>query len=178
MTVDAGAVRLAWAPVPADVPRREVAWRLLRELAGDVELRNPCPFCGGPHGPVTLPASPWVASVAYAAGYAVVAVAPAAVAVALGVDAVADAGIRLDRVLGPAATPRDWARMEAALKADGRGLRVDPGAVRVRDTDAGWSADLPGGGKLIGWDLPGPDGVVVAAAIRRRRSGASSAARR
>ena len=164
MTVDAGAVRLAWAPVPADVPRREVAWRLLRELAGDVELRNPCPFCGGPHGPVTLPASPWVASVAYAAGYAVVAVAPAA--------------IRVDRVLGPAATPRDWARMEAALKADGRGLRVDPGAVRVRDTDAGWSADLPGGGKLIGWDLPGPDGVVVAAAIRRRRSGASSAARR
>ena len=51
-------LRLRWAPAPragGRAQRRAVAWMLLRELAGgDIGIDNPCPRCGGPHGPVRL----------------------------------------------------------------------------------------------------------------------------
>ncbi|MCJ1708685.1 hypothetical protein [Microbacterium sp. VKM Ac-2923] len=90
----------------------------------------------------------------------------------IGVDAVpADAG-GLERVLPGETDARDWARAEAVLKADARGLTVDPAYVSVReDADRWWATVIehPGGrhatAEWCGWDLDGPEGVVAAVAI-------------
>ena len=154
------ALRTAWRPVPAGIPRREVAWELLRTLVGDVPIANPCPFCGGPHGPVQLPGSPWRASVSYAGDLAVVGVVPVADIGAFGLDAErGDDSVRA------------WTRVEAALKADGRGVRVDPEAVVVTADADGWTAVVPAlGGEAPriyrGRDAAAPDGVVISVAVR------------
>ncbi|QKJ18804.1 hypothetical protein [Microbacterium hominis] len=121
------------------------------------------------------------ASVSYAAGFAVAVVAPAAAAEAVGVDAESDAAGppgEYAGVLGPerVASAREWTRVEAALKADGRGLRVDPAAVRIRARPAApgaasppastWTATVPDGGAFEGWDAAGPPGLVVSVALR------------
>lgn len=181
-----GLIRLGWAAVSAGDDRRKVAWRLLREVVGNpgIRISNPCPRCGGDHGPVRIEGAAVTASVTYAGGWALVAVVPSH-AGAVGVDAEPEDDERRERaglagVLGAgSATVRDWVRVEAALKADRRGLRVEPGTVRVtrgRDggTDASaadtgaWHAHVPGrGGTIAGWDLAGPPGVFVSAAIAR-----------
>lgn len=152
-------LRVAWRSVPEGVPRRDVAWGLLRELTGATEITNPCPFCGGPHGPVQLPGSPWRASVSYADGLAVVGVVPTADAAAFGIDAEG------------AATPgaRAWTRIEAALKADGRGMRIAPESVRVTENGDGWTAIVPSpdgraGQVYHGLDVPAADGVLISVA--------------
>lgn len=159
-------VRLAWAVVPDGVPRRSIAWDLLRGmLPAGADLSNRCARCGGPHGRVTTPG--FAVSVTYAGGFAVVAVASEQDVAALGVDA-EDAVDRPSGALVPgvAATARDWTRIEAALKADGRGLRVAPGTVRVSVRDDGWTADVPGNGSFEGWDAAGPPGLAVSIAVR------------
>ena len=156
-------LRTAWRTVPRAVARREVAWALLRELVGDVPIANPCPFCGGPHGPVQLPGSPWRASVSYAGHLAVVGIIPSA-----GVDAFGlDAELRTE---SGDLDVRAWTRIEAALKADGRGLRVDPETVVVREDADGWAAVVPGpdaGPRIYrGRDAAAPDGVLISVALR------------
>lgn len=166
-------VRLAWSTVPPGTARRDVAWRLLREWAPGAALSNPCPRCGGPHGPVRLDGSDLVASVTYAAGFALVGVAPGRLATALGIDAEPTTDPRRDAAglqgtLGPGrpADVRSWTRVEAVLKADGRGLRVDPALVEIAESAAGWSARLPDRFRpFTGLDLEGPRGIVVSAAI-------------
>lgn len=165
-------IRLAWRPVPDGAARRDTAWALVRELIGaEVAIENPCPRCGGPHGPLLVVGAPFRASVSYTGGTAVAAVVPLDRAGAIGIDAEEVSGARragLDGVLGPGrpATLRDWTRVEAALKADGRGLRVDPALVDVVPAAGGWTATVPGRhGALIGFDLDGPDGVLVSAAL-------------
>lgn len=167
-------VQLAWAAVPTGTPRRDAAWTLLRSLLPDgVELSNPCPRCGGPHGPVTVSGAPMRASVSYAGGFAVVAVVPDGAVSALGVDAESEvdpvrdaAGLAGVLGKGSPASVRAWTRVEAALKADGRGLRVDPAGVRVTETRYGWTADVPDGGAFEGWDAEGPEGILVSVAVR------------
>lgn len=118
------------------------------------------------------------ASVTYAGAFAIVALSPA---VAVGVDAELHHDARrevagLQGVLGAGTEPdvRDWVRVEAALKADGRGLRVEPSSVRVHlgDTDVlprRWTAGVPGRAlPITGWDLTGPAGVLVSAAVVER----------
>ena len=176
-------VQLAWATVPPGEPRRETAWRLLRGLLPDgAELGNPCPRCGGPHGPVRVAGAEALASVSYAGPLAIVGVADAALFAAFGIDAEPEhdttrdaAGLR--GILGQGrASLRDWTRVEAALKADGRGLRVDPVSVVVTDRpepeDGGyqWDALVPGGAGFAGWDAAGPDGVLVSVAVQARRA--------
>lgn len=179
---------LAWAPVPAGTARRDVAWSLLDRLAPGVRVTNPCPWCGGPHGPVRLHGVPFVGSVAYAGGYALAAVADAGTVSHLGVDAESAVSPSRDAaalagVLGPGRETglREWTRVEAALKADGRGLRVDPAAVAIDGDGPGWRASVPGrASPLEGADLAGPDGIVVSAAIVPRpltREAASGAGR-
>lgn len=165
-------IRLAWSPVPADEPRRDTAWRLLRELLpSGVALVNPCSRCGGPHGPVRVADASARVAVAYVDGVAVAAVADAGrggFAIDAEAEAAAKAGPGLDGVLGERADVRlrDWVRVEAALKADGRGLRVDPGAVAVTPVDAvQWHADVPGGASVRGWDLANPAGLLISAAF-------------
>ena len=156
-------LRTAWRTVPEGTPRREIAWALLRELVGDVPIANPCPFCGGPHGPVQLPGSPWRASVSYAGALAVVGVVPSVGVAAFGLDAEGDA---------PLADPgvRAWTRVEAALKADGRGIRVDPETVVVTADADGWTAVVPGPAAeprvYRGRDAAAPDGVLIGVAVR------------
>ncbi|WP_457099274.1 chemotaxis protein CheY [Microbacterium sp. P5_E9] len=172
-------VQLAWAAVPPGEPRRETAWRLLRGLLPDgVELSNPCPRCGGPHGPVRVAGADALASVSYAGPVAVVGVADGALFDAFGIDAEREhetardaAGLR--GILGQDRTSlRDWTRVEAALKADGRGLRVEPAEVTVREREdqSGWDAVVPGGTAFAGWDAAGPAGVLVSVAVRPRRA--------
>ncbi|WP_322411634.1 chemotaxis protein CheY [Microbacterium invictum] len=178
---------LDWAEVPEGVARREVAWSLLAQLAGHpagLRLRNPCPRCGGPHGPVVLEGTRLRGSVAYAGAIAIAAVVPAAGILGFGIDAEARTDPRRDAagwegVPGPGlpGTLRGWTRIEAALKADGRGLAVDPAEVVVREGRGGsWSAIVPGRAQPAeGWDVAAPE-LVVSAAILRQRSGGSAAA--
>ena len=173
------AVRLAWEVVPPGSARRDVAWALLRGLlAPGAELVNPCPHCGGPHGPVQTTDASARPAIAYAGATAVVAVADAgpgrfAIDAELEGDPTRDAA-GLDGVLGAGrtATLREWVRVEAALKADGRGLRVDPAGVRVTATDeTTWTASVPDGAGIEGWDIAGPPHILVSAAISGAAAG-------
>ena len=65
------------------------------------------------------------------------------------------------------AAARSWTRVEAALKADGRGLRVDPATIEVHETATGWTAAVPDGGTFEGWDAAGPASLIVSVAVRR-----------
>ena len=174
-------LQLAWRAVPSGNARRDVAWDLLRGmLAPDAELSNPCARCGGPHGPVRTTDASARPAVAYASGVAVAAVASRgpgtfAIDVELETDPVRDAA-GLNGILGARSgvRVRDWVRVEAALKADGRGLRVDPGSVAITPVGGlGWQAVVPDGPVITGWDVDGISGLVICAAF----SEASEAAR-
>ncbi|WP_150958688.1 4'-phosphopantetheinyl transferase family protein [Microbacterium testaceum] len=198
MTLPAG-IRVAWREIPAGAVRRDVSRALLRELLPDARFLSRCGACGGDHGRVHVEGADAAVSVSYADGWAVVAVAWGHGSI--GVDAVSADAVGIERVLpseadlrpaGAAASAqaRMWARVEAVLKADGRGLAVDPRDVEVTLDGAEWSArvrsSLSGGASARegggaegrdrmwrGWDLHGPDGVVlaVAAGARARRGG-------
>lgn len=179
MPLDPSAARIARRAVPDGAPRREVAWALVRELAGvDVELSNPCPRCGGAHGPVRVDGPPMLAAVAYAvrrgSGETV---AVAAVVDAAGVDSGAatlgiDAEFVVDAVrdaAGGVPDVRRWVRVEAALKADRRGLEVDPDAVVIRRGGHGWSATVPGSDhSVLGSDVLLGDDLLISVATATR----------
>ncbi|NNH02952.1 chemotaxis protein CheY, partial [Microbacterium ulmi] len=139
MSTGLESVRLAWSAVPEGGDRRAVAWGLVRELLGDAgpsaRLTNPCAYCGGPHGPLRVGGAPYLAGIAYARDLAVAAVVDAHATRTFAIDAEPDDASGAGLVLGAGAgrTVRDWVRVEAALKADGRGLRVDPALVEVRE---------------------------------------------
>lgn len=166
-------VMIAWRTIPDGSPRRDTAWALLTDLLpAGASLTNPCPRCGGPHGPVRVTGADAAASVSYAGDLAVVAIADSSAVTALGLDAELatdpprDAA-GLEGLLGAgAASIRAWTRVEAALKADGRGLRVEPATVVVDETAEGWRAAVPGGGTFEGRDAEGPPGVLVSVAWR------------
>lgn len=173
-------LQLAWKVVPSGAARREVAWDLLREMmALGAELSNPCPRCGGPHGPVRTTDASSRPAVAYASGLAVAAVAargPGSFAIdaELETDPARDAA-GLNGILGARSDVRlrDWVRVEAALKADGRGLRVDPGAVTVAPVGGHrWQAVVPDGPVIVGWDVDGAPGLVISAAFSEAREAA------
>jgi 4'-phosphopantetheinyl transferase len=165
-------VDIGWVAIAPGAPRRRQAWHLLSGmLPHGAMLGNRCPRCDGPHGRVTVSGAPYLVSVTYAAGYAIAAVASMTDAAALGIDAEPEVDARRDAagmrgVLGAGeATVREWTRVEAALKADGRGLRVDPASVVVTAADDGWTAGVPDGAVYDGWDAPGPAGVLLSVAL-------------
>lgn len=163
-------LRAAWARCDGR-SRRETSRRLVSSMLGaDAPIvSGPCVWCGGPHGRPRLPGTGFETSIAYAGDVAVVVVAPSALVTALGVDAAS--GERTDPAcmegVLPGSTVGEWVRVEAALKADGRGLRVDPATVRLEDRAGGWRARLPGrSGPILGEDLRrGPPGIAVSAAV-------------
>ena len=78
---------------------------------------------------------------------------------------------------GRSSSLREWTRVEAVLKADGRGLRVDPAAVTVtgRATARGAAAvDGLAASASTGWDVPGPPGIIVSVAVEPRQRGGRS----
>lgn len=103
---------------------------LLRELVAELSgaparITAVCPECGEEHGrPVSDVLS---VSVAHAGDVVVV----AAAGTPVGVD-VEPADAEVPAVFGGSVTA--WTRLEAVLKADGRGVVVDPGEVRFTDT--------------------------------------------
>ena len=182
-------VVVEWAAVPAGTQRRDTAWRLLGGIIDDpaVTLTNVCDRCGGPHGRVGVHGRDLHCSVAYAGGYAVVGVADGSEVASVGIDAEPEidgrrdaAGLRGIVRSGVRTSPREWTRIEAVLKADGRGLRVDPEDVRLTETsDGAWSAAVAGSERaFIGWDATGPDGLVLSVAVEPLTREAARAARR
>ena len=152
--------RAASIPREMERVRFQVGRLLLRALAGQVLGVEPtrlsvtarCPDCGGPHGAPVLVGGPAGAAVNVSYSGAIVAVAVSA-DVPVGVDvetpvarsrelaelAVSDAGGG-----GTAVDPlRQWTRVEAVLKADGRGLRLDHSAVSFQRRGIQLAASVP-----------------------------------
>lgn len=157
-------VDVRWRRVPAGADRRDVSRALLAELLPGASLVARCARCGGAHGRLRLSGTDAAVSVSYAEGWAFAVSAFGATRV--GVDAVPVAAAGLERVL-PGADARSWARVEAVLKADGRGLALDPASVRFGGPipdGADWTARIGDGPALTGWDVVGPAGVVLAVA--------------
>lgn len=169
-------LRLAWGPVPPGrLARREAAWALLRTLlvdagAPEVVLTNPCPRCGGPHGPVQVQGAPWRAAVAYAGATAVVGILPRDAAAAFALDAEPLHDPVREAAGGAPGGLRRWVRAEASLKARGSGLRIDPASVDIVDLDdEHWVATIPGAPFAVrGRDVDGPPAVLVCAAAAWR----------
>ncbi|MFJ4161215.1 hypothetical protein [Microbacterium testaceum] len=205
MTLPTG-IRLAWHEVPAGSARRDVSRALLAELVPGARFRSLCPACGGDHGRIHVEGADAAVSVSYVEGWAVAVAARGHERV--GLDAVPADAAGLERVLprlkpgGPddlespalevredaggsiATTARAWARVEAILKADGRGLTVDARRVDVQGNGDTWTARiLPSASRgpspankgdtaeglpleWRGWDLDGPANVVLAVAVK------------
>lgn len=140
---------------------------------GQVLIDSRCHRCGGEHD------RPRTADVSLSVSHSgdLVAVAIAAGTVRLGVDieaqSAADRVSELGSLFRDGAAPdlAGWTRLEAAVKADGRGLEVDPSAVIMHDRPRDvhprvWSAALPGGVTRIEVvTLSGPPGHVLSVAL-------------
>ncbi len=184
-------MRLAWADSPTS--RATGRW-LLAELVGemlpgaDVAFSTVCPRCGADHGPPVAVGLPVSVSVSYAGSLVVVGAVHGRDAASLGVDVEAvrpgPGGPMADlaALFAPQPPPdlRGWTMIEAALKADGRGLRVPPGDVVV-DARRGAAASVlgeatvlvsvPGRADLIeAAPAPAPVGYLVSVAVVARRS--------
>lgn len=153
--------------------------RLLTEIAGpdaDPRLDTVCERCGGAHGRARHGAGQIALSLSYAGDLVVAAAAATDETRDIGVDvergdtAGAARVAELGRLFAPAPAPtlEEWTRIEAVLKADGRGLRVEPWAVRFAPRGDGFDARTPGSDVV--WRVAtipgpaGPDGFVVSVA--------------
>ncbi|MFS0733932.1 hypothetical protein ABC304_03310 [Microbacterium sp. 1P10UB] len=173
-TDDEAAVHRAAACLPASQARRAAGLsgaraatfvtgrRLLVRLAADLEpgaaleIDTGCTTCGEDHGRPRAVGAPLALSVAYAGPLVVAAAARREEVGAVGVDVERESGAVDLSGLAPAGASGlvGWTRIEAVLKADGRGIRLDPGEVRIDPTAPGpllrqATARLPGRDKGI-----------------------------
>lgn len=142
--------QLAERFVVGRVLARILAAELIGIRAGEVTVSAVCAECGGPHGRPML-CGPGGAidglsiSIAHCAT-AVVAAASWDGVVGVDVEPVAGTADRSEAIVRIAGAPfgdarraadpvQHWTRIEAALKADGRGLTVDPRRVRIHERD-------------------------------------------
>jgi 4'-phosphopantetheinyl transferase len=120
---------------------------LLRDTASAVSgvpaetltVEATCPDCGGPHGAPSIHGANVFVSLAHCASM-VVAVASLRGPVGVDVEERTEASpgrLAAIEALTGEGSLRRWTRTEAILKADGRGLRVDP-AELIFDGDVGW----------------------------------------
>ena len=172
-----GPVRVVWSDSTEDRARAFLRGRTLvtdlvsegfPDATGWSIGRGLCLRCGQRHGPVELTGVPAVASVSYTQGLVVAALAPSGAVSRLGVDVERDAATAtrvrdLEQLIGYAHEPvlRRWTRIEAVLKADGRGLLVDPGDVRF---DGGTAVIVGAPTSYHVSDIDGPDGFVISLA--------------
>lgn len=147
---------------------RELARRL---LGRDPVLDSRCERCGLDHlAPRT---DGIVFSVGHSGGLTVAAA--STTTRRLGIDVEADAERHRVDDLGPLFAPEPapdlaaWTRIEAVLKADGRGVAVPPDAVRMHrivGTGDEWTATVPGlRDTLRVVTLPGPAGHTLSVAV-------------
>ena len=179
-------VRVAWEPVPSGRHRRDVADALVARIANasagaSATVSRRCERCGSTdHGRPLVAGAPVHASISYAANLVVVAVADACRVLALGIDAERTGRARnrdLRGVVSPGqrTSLRHWTRVEAVLKADGRGLSVAPGRVRIERSLRGVhgsivDADIRTERGALGirprlLRVHGPRGVVISLAV-------------
>lgn len=161
------------------VTGRALVRGLLSAMALDAAVTSAsCPRCGRPHGGVLVAngAGPEdaqhagaVASVAHAGGLVVAAVASGRVR-RVGVDlepapAEEDRLADLAALIGgpPEDALRRWTLIEAVLKADGRGLQVDPAEVRLKGGGRGATARV-GGVRYRLAEIPAPQGWIASLA--------------
>lgn len=167
-----------WHRVPPGQDRRRVADELLVASLQERGIRSPrigrvCPWCGGPHGAAraTDAGTPIAVavSVSYAGGWAIAATRAGDAPFAIDAEPRAldpAAQHRLRAALGDeAADAATWTRIEAALKADGRGLRVDPATVQLARQGDGWLARVPDRSEALHVrEISGPAEVVISVA--------------
>ena len=148
----------------------------------DLTLTSTCGRCGGDHGRPRLRRIPVEISVSYAGDMVAVAAAARVDAAAVGIDierlpsAGADApldGLALLFTPLPPPSTAEWTLLEAALKADGRGVAADLSHVLVGDRASGalpgsravampWRAD-----RVDAAVIRGPEGYALSAAVAR-----------
>ncbi|MGJ4845295.1 4'-phosphopantetheinyl transferase family protein [Leifsonia sp. Le1] len=123
---------------------RELVAELAAVPADDVRIAARCPDCGGEHGRPVVMAPDAATGVRVSLAHAGdVTVAAALAGGSVGVDA--EPSTAPETPTTAAATDlRQWTRIEAVLKADGRGLRVDPAAVAFERTGDLLIASVPG----------------------------------
>lgn len=182
---EVGPVVIRWADAGGDRRRvgRSLLVRLIDELApgADAALETRCAVCGhADHGPPRPVSAPVVVSVSYADPLVIAAAVRREDACAVGVDveqARAGALDELAPLFAPAGPPdiASWTLIEAALKADGRGIRVEPSAVRLAAAPTptllpdARLAHLPGrADPLEVAPVAGPDGYALSVCVARR----------
>lgn len=152
---------------------------------GSPRIDAVCRDCGGPHGPVRVEG--YRVSVSHSGGVTAVAVVSDEDARVTGIEGIgldlesATAGLeKADAIRALLAVPdlsdeqtlRRWTEVEAVVKADGRGLRVSPDAVRVADAEGGRIARIANRPGVVFEVLTvdvGP-GFAAALAVARRES--------
>ena len=116
---------------------RELVAELDSVLPSSVQIEAQCQDCGGPHGQPQVLGSRVRVSVANClAGIVVVATRDHAIGVDVEVIAGPTSRVEAIGAVTGIASLEHWTRVEAVLKADGRGLRVDPRSVEIRGQDA------------------------------------------
>lgn len=166
--------------------RRFLAGRgLLVELIAELGHGHPlgftttCERCGADHGRPRLDRAPVAVSVSYADSVVAVAAAHHQDAGGVGIDIErepvdgAQTRLHLSALFAPAQAPdiAGWTLLEAALKADGRGVAVDVAEVRIGDRGTGRLPSscvvrIPGRADDVDAAVvPGPAGFVLSAAM-------------
>lgn len=156
---------------------------LVAELTGqdDLGFTTTCERCGADHGRPRLERVPIAVSVSYAGSMVAVAAARHSDAAAVGVDIeqVPDGGAHgrlteLAALFAPARPPdmEGWTLIEAALKADGRGVAVDLSEVEVVEPAGRGpgrrAVRIPGRSDPVDAAVvSGPAGFVLSAAMVR-----------
>lgn len=154
------------------VAGRKLIRDLVRRLRAvdEVRIDSRCTRCGEDHG---APRTHGVAlSVSHADDLVVVAASRDAEMLGVDLEAVAAESrmAQLAPMFAPAPAPdlAGWTRIEAAVKADGRGFEIEPSAVRMHPLPSlpgEWSAALPGRAiRLRVATIAGPDGYVLSIA--------------
>lgn len=177
-------VRVAWQAIPRECARRDLADALVASLAGShgdsITVGRRCERCGASnHGRPFVVGAAVHASISYAGDLVVVAVADSRRVLALGIDAERVSRVRHDLrgviTPGRGASLRRWTRVEAVLKADGRGLSIEPDRVRIERSIRGVHGSIAGEGtgstagaldirpRLL--RVRGPRGVVISLAV-------------
>jgi len=135
--------RYASSPRDDFIAGRLLLRSLVAELTGtaprDILLDATCPDCGKQHGRVVTPGLHL--SVTHSPDLVVVAAADVPIGIDVEGQPSPEALAAIGAVAGEASITR-WTRVEAVLKADGRGLRVDPRRV-LFDGDLAWIDDAP-----------------------------------
>ena len=128
---------------PGSVDGHALLREMVAELTGldvaTIAITASCPDCGGTHGRPTVVGHPELhVSLARTPGYVVAAVSGGASSkgggpIGVDVELIAGSPERAAAVgaLTGIQSLTHWTRVEAVLKADGRGLRVDPALVQV-----------------------------------------------